>query len=251
MQRMTKRGSRTVVARRETRRFLFTWGPRDTITYLSVHFSTKTKMVVDMELQEAKDAVLELMKDKEKIESNLRTLKEILNSNHVGMDEPLVDSEGYPRQDIDVYQVRHTRHKIICLTNDHKALMKKIEEGLHRIHALAEGSKTQEPVSNISDSHETEMLEPFLRVNLVSPGSPAEIAGIQVEDLILEFGSIHYRNFKSLTDIGKLVENSRYKIVQLKIKRGSNITVLSLTPRPWVGKGLLGCNVIPLEIVER
>lgn len=37
-------------------------------------------MVVDMELQEAKDAVLQLMKDKEKIESNLRALKEILDS---------------------------------------------------------------------------------------------------------------------------------------------------------------------------
>lgn len=204
-----------------------------------------------MELQEAKDAVFQLMKDKENIESNLQTLKEILNSNHVDMDEPLVDSEGYPRQDIDVYQVRHTRHKIICLTNDHKALMKQIEEGLHKIHALAMGSEAQEPVSNVSDRHETETLEPFLRVNVVSPGSPAEVAGIQVEDLILEFGSIHCRNFKSLTDIGKLVENSRYKTVNVKIKRGSNIIILSLTPRPWVGKGLLGCNVIPLEIVER
>ncbi|XP_070156819.1 26S proteasome non-ATPase regulatory subunit 9 [Polyergus mexicanus] len=208
-------------------------------------------MVVDMELQEAKDAVLQLMKDKENIETNLRTLKEILDSNHVGMDEPLVDSEGFPRQDIDVYQVRHARHKMICLTNDHKALMKKIEEGLHKIHALAGGNEAQEPVSNVSDIQETEMLEPFLRVNLVSPGSPAEIAGLQVEDLILEFGSIHYRNFKSLTDIGKLVENSRYKIINLKIKRGFNTIILSLTPRPWVGKGLLGCNVIPLEIVER
>lgn len=75
--------------------------------------------------------------------------------------------------------------------------------------------------------------------------------GIQVEDLILEFGSIHYQNFKSLIDIGKLVENSRYKVINLKIKRGSNTIVLPLTPRPWVGKGLLGCNVIPLEIVER
>ncbi|XP_029662533.1 26S proteasome non-ATPase regulatory subunit 9 [Formica exsecta] len=208
-------------------------------------------MVVDMELQEAKDAVLQLMKDKENIESNLRALKEILDSNHVGMDEPLVDSEGFPRQDIDVYQVRHARHKIICLRNDHKALMKKIEEGLHKIHGLAGGSEAQEPVSNVSDIQETEMLEPFLRVNLVSPGSPAEIAGLHVEDLILEFGSIHCRNFKSLTDIGKLVENSRYKIINLKIKRGSNTIILSLTPRPWVGKGLLGCNVIPLEIVER
>ncbi|XP_012216644.1 26S proteasome non-ATPase regulatory subunit 9 isoform X2 [Linepithema humile] len=211
----------------------------------------KTKMVVDMELQEAKDAVLQLMKDKDKIESDLKTLKEILNCNHVGMDELLVDAEGYPRQDIDVYQVRHTRHKIICLSNDHKALMKKIEEGLYKVHALSGTSQTQQPVSNILHSEETEMLEPFLKVNLVSPDSPAENAGIQVDDLILEFGSIHCRNFKSLADIGKLVENSRYKTVNVKIKRGSNTIILPLTPRPWVGKGLLGCNVISLEVVER
>ena len=30
------------------------------------------------------------------------------------MDEALVDAEGYPRSDIDVYQVRHARHRIIC-----------------------------------------------------------------------------------------------------------------------------------------
>lgn len=64
------------------------------------------------------------------------------------------------------------------LTNDHKALMKKIEEGLHKVHGLAMGSEAQEPVPNVSDSQEIESvsLEPFLRVNLVSPGSPAEIA---------------------------------------------------------------------------
>jgi len=34
--------------------------------------------------------------------------------NNVGMTEALVDDSGYPRQDLDVYQVRHARHKIIC-----------------------------------------------------------------------------------------------------------------------------------------
>lgn len=62
------------------------------------------------------------------------------------------------------------------LRNDHKVLMKKIEEGLHKVHALAERSEAQDSVPNVSDNLETEMLEPFLRVNLVSPGSPAEIA---------------------------------------------------------------------------
>jgi hypothetical protein len=34
--------------------------------------------------------------------------------NNVGMTEALVDDSGYPRQDLDVYQVRNARHKIIC-----------------------------------------------------------------------------------------------------------------------------------------
>lgn len=43
-------------------------------TYVSL-----VKMVVDMELQEAKDYVLQLMKDKDKIESDLKALKEVLD----------------------------------------------------------------------------------------------------------------------------------------------------------------------------
>lgn len=54
--------------------------------------------------------------------------------------------------------------------------MKKIEEGLHKVHALAEGNTAQDSAPNESYSQQTETLEPFLRVNLVSPGSPAEIA---------------------------------------------------------------------------
>jgi hypothetical protein len=33
---------------------------------------------------------------------------------NIGMDGPLVDSEGFPRADIDVYSVRHARHQIAC-----------------------------------------------------------------------------------------------------------------------------------------
>jgi len=33
----------------------------------------------------------------------------------VGMDEPLIDVEGFPRADIDIYSVRHARHQIICM----------------------------------------------------------------------------------------------------------------------------------------
>lgn len=70
-------------------------------------------------------------------------------------------------------------------------------------------------------------------------------------DLILEFGSINYKNYKSLKDISTVVEHSENKKINMKIRRESNILSVALTPRVWNGKGLLGCNVIPEEIVER
>ncbi|XP_078034568.1 LOW QUALITY PROTEIN: 26S proteasome non-ATPase regulatory subunit 9 [Augochlora pura] len=203
-------------------------------------------MVVNMEVEETKEYIKKLMDDKDKIEAELRASKEILDSNHIGMDESLVDSEGYPRQDIDVYQVRHARHKIICLKNDHKSVMKKIEEGLHKLFALSgHRANSSDPVAvNGVNDHDKENLEPFLRVNSVFPGSPAEIAGIEVDDLILEFGSIDYQKFKSLKDIDDLVQNSRYKEISIKIKRASNILALKLISCLWVENGLLGYNVI-------
>lgn len=37
-----------------------------------------------------------------------------LQQKGVGMNEPLVDADGYPRADVDIYQVRTARHNIIC-----------------------------------------------------------------------------------------------------------------------------------------
>ncbi|KAK0095122.1 hypothetical protein PV326_009178 [Microctonus aethiopoides] len=189
-------------------------------------------MVVDMELEEAKKEVLELMKEKDQIEAKLQELNVILNNNRVGMEDTLVDSEGYPRADIDVYQ------------NDHKSIMKKIENGLAKVHAIS-GCNNEEPsvANRVSDSSDTSIddeihTEPFLRVNLVSPGSPAEQAGIYENDLIMEFGSINSQNFKVLKDIGELVEQSRYKPINVKVKRLDKRVILTLIPRPWSGRGV-------------
>lgn len=54
--------------------------------------------------------------------------------------------------------------------------MEKIEEGLHKVHALAGANKAEQSISDIANTQEMEALEPFLRVNIVSSGSPAETA---------------------------------------------------------------------------
>lgn len=62
----------------------------------------------------SRDRVMNLIQEKDRIESEIRENTAILESNHVGMQDSLIDAEGFPRNDIDVYKVRHARHQIIC-----------------------------------------------------------------------------------------------------------------------------------------
>lgn len=98
------------------------------------------------------------------------------------MTEPLVDADGFPRNDIDVYQVRHARHEIYCSQNDLKDLMQAIAVGLEDYHA--EGISFQSPknppgiASNAPETSTSVVRDrnPFVIINLVSPNSPAEEA---------------------------------------------------------------------------
>lgn len=85
-----------------------------------------------------KEEVMKLMGKKEQIERVINDCGQILAANkNVGMNESLLDVEGFPRADIDVYAVRLARHQIICLQNDLKAIVKEIEHGLVNVHAEA------------------------------------------------------------------------------------------------------------------
>ncbi|GBP20878.1 26S proteasome non-ATPase regulatory subunit 9 [Eumeta japonica] len=234
-----------------------------------------------------RDQVLKFMEEKDRIEREIQELTLVLETNNVGMQGPLVDGDGYPRSDIDVYRVRHARHRIICLQNDHKEIMKKIERGLHVIH-----SEFRDP-QGASSSHDRQTIEPmetdsnsrigngyvingdsiingnhreeerlavvvegtnnlsvqergFLKVNLVSSGSPAEDAGLCEEDVILEFGSLNAGNFTELTQVADIVRHSVGSRINIKIRRGRDILNVGLVPSTWAGRGLLGCNVVPV-----
>lgn len=87
----------------------------------------------------------------------------------------------------------------------------------------------------------------FIRVNFVSLGSPAEEAGIRQDDEIFEFGSINAGNFKDLKQIGEIVTHRQNQQIAIKIKRKSQVHELTLVPKPWSGRGLLGCNIVIAE----
>lgn len=150
------------------------------------------------------------------------------------------------------------RTQIICLQNDLKELTKSIEAGLEKYFHESKETLTSTKIppdvreaaaatSSLSISANT---TPIVVVNLVSPSSPAEEAGIQVRDLIISFGSITSSSFKDLAQIGELVKNSQNQQVRVKVKRDNKIEELILVPKTWTGRGLLGCNIVPFASTQ-
>ncbi|XP_065667320.1 26S proteasome non-ATPase regulatory subunit 9 isoform X3 [Hydra vulgaris] len=187
-------------------------------------------------------SIEQLIAKKKDFETEIQFNCNILSKNGVGMSEDLIDSEGFPRADLDVGLIRNARVKIIYLRNDLKNLMEEIEGKLHEIHQNYRSNKDlmEEKLSTLK-------LHPFLVVNRVDEGSPAEVAGLKLNDLITQFGSITKTNFTGLQAIGALVENSEQKEIVVCIERNNTPIKLSLKPAVWSGKGLLGCNVLPVK----
>ncbi|XP_007539875.1 26S proteasome non-ATPase regulatory subunit 9 isoform X1 [Erinaceus europaeus] len=200
--------------------------------------------------------VQELIRRKEEIEEQIKANYDVLESQKgVGMSEPLVDCEGYPRADVDLYQVRTARHNIVCLQNDHKAVMKQVEEALHQLHARDKEKQARDMAEaheeamshNLDQNENLGAQRPFAKVNSVIPGSPASDAGLQVDDEIVAFGSVNTQNFQSLHNIGNVVQHSEGKPLSVTVIRQGEKYQLRLVPTRWAGKGLLGCNILPLQ----
>lgn len=84
----------------------------------------------------------------------------------------------------------------------------------------------------------------IVKVNFVSAGSPAETAGLKIDDEIIEFGSVNVSNFKDLKQIGEIVMHRQNQQIALKIRRRNALHELILIPKTWSGRGLLGCNIV-------
>lgn len=72
----------------------------------------------------------QLLKRKDLIESRVKAIAVELEELGIGLNGKLVDSEGYPRNDLDVYRIRELRNEHARLQTDHKTLMKEIEAEL-------------------------------------------------------------------------------------------------------------------------
>lgn len=188
-----------------------------------------------------------------------------------GLKLSMVDAEGFPRAEYDIFRVRTLRHRYACIQTDHKDLMKRLEEAIHELHAISRPSDSHETAPGSQQgqtasekqqaSSKTAQLDamdldtsdgplasvPFAKINSVEEGSPAAAGGIMKDDLVLSFGAIHHANHEGLRGIVREVHAG--KLVHVWVQRGGEsgeIIRLDVTPGTWGGAGLLGCHLLPM-----
>lgn len=114
-----------------------------------------------------------LMARKDEIESEIATQGEILKANNSDLTSSLVDAEGFPREDVDVWAVRHARVRIIELRNDLKDVMGELAIALQSVYPPSTSKETETAVS--PPSAPVPQI-PFAKVDGIHPGSPAATA---------------------------------------------------------------------------
>ncbi|EPS60916.1 hypothetical protein M569_13886 [Genlisea aurea] len=171
-----------------------------------------------------------------------------------GLSGNLIDSEGFPRSDIDIPAVRADRRRLAELRYDHRDVTEKMNQNIQLLHTG--GMKSADVMMSSSSSSSSDYLppslgsssgmdvdlvvgRPFAVVDEIIESSPAAEDGLQLGDQIVKFGSVEMGENLFM----RLVEEAQAKQGQpvpvAVIRRGTLINIL-VTPRAWSGRGLLG-----------
>jgi len=107
-------------------------------------FTITTLSTLNEILSETKLRLIKLNRQRTSMEKEMEALVDDLRSprgpnNYIAGipgEGRLVDDQGFPRADIDLYDVRTKRHRYVCLQTDHKNVMKNLEIELKATHRV-------------------------------------------------------------------------------------------------------------------
>ncbi|KAL5772908.1 hypothetical protein ACOSP7_012517 [Xanthoceras sorbifolium] len=187
-----------------------------------------------------------------------------------GLSGNLVDAEGFPRTDFDIPFVRAERRRLSELRNDHKSITDKINENIQLLHSarissvlssrkdsdIGAGSNNQSlsvvsagpsaSLHNIVSRDSPAAMDvdvvvskPFAVIDEITDASPAAEDGLQLGDQIVKFGNVEAGDNlpERLATEGRTKQGHAIPVVIMRQGATINLTV---TPRTWQGRGLLG-----------
>lgn len=204
------------------------------------------------------------------LEKNISDAMALLDTTPVGLHGPLVDDEGFPRNDVDLYAVRSARNTVVTGRNDLREVEERLHELLCELHtATADAARRQmeeDDALRAQRRREVEALQrrqqqvssmrqrqPFLSVEAVADGSPAAVAGVQPGDDVVALGPVDTVAFQHLGLSGLSAEVTAHEgmMMPLWVLRGverKEAVELPLVPQKWRGDGLIGCQLKPVRV---
>lgn len=149
-----------------------------------------------------RESVRALIIKKDELEVQIRTIEEQLTSSGgPGVRGSLVDSQGFPRNDIDIFAIRRLRNELATLQTDYSELMHSIEIGMAAIFSGEVGPMiSHKDVPMKSEQVPPKAPQVFAMVNSVAMSSPAHEAGLLHGDYIVRFGSATRENHRYDSD---------------------------------------------------
>lgn len=178
-----------------------------------------------------------------------------------GIKDSLVDSEGFPRADIDIFNVKQKRHRLSVINYDYSAIMKEIESLLPQVLARDEANENDDasqqgkPSSTSSSSSSSSptsssplsifrALPCMAYIDEILDGSPAKAAGLRDRDELLAFGSVRCDlpegHSAAMAMIPNVVRNSINSPISLVVRREGEI-LGELLEMLWFSRYLGAC----------
>ncbi|CAH2069582.1 unnamed protein product, partial [Thlaspi arvense] len=224
-----------------------------------------------------KAETMALMDKRAAMETEMNSIVERLcNPGGPGLSGTLVDPEGFPRADIDIPLVRAERRRLAVsahteLRNEHSEITDKINVNIQILHSArptsrASSTKDSGPaetslsggVTSLSasmqtggDSVTTRAMDvdvvtsiPFAMVDEITESSPAAEDGLQLGDQVVKFGSVEGGD-NLLQRLAAEAQSNQGQAVSVEVIRQGAKFDLSVTPRIWQGRGLLGYVPFP------
>ncbi|KAJ4827594.1 hypothetical protein Tsubulata_036319 [Turnera subulata] len=217
-----------------------------------------------------KAETMKLMEKRTAIETEMNSIIETLcQPGGPGLSGNLVDSEGFPRADIDIPVVRAQRHRLAELRNDHKEITGKIDNNIQVLHSARLAPRTSSPNDSGNDQNlstdktiasassqdgvlrdSTKPMEvdfvasiPFAVVDEIADASPTAEDGLQLGDQVVKFGGVEYEVGENLLQkLASEAQANQGRPVPMVVMRQGAPLNLMVTPRAWQGRGLLGCS---------
>ncbi|XP_010483352.1 PREDICTED: 26S proteasome non-ATPase regulatory subunit 9 [Camelina sativa] len=216
-----------------------------------------------------KAETMALMDKRAAMETEMNCIvQRLCNPGGPGLAGNLVDSEGFPREDIDIPMVRADRRRLAELKSEHSEITEKINVNiqiLHSVRPTAKASSTKDSgseetslsgaVTSLSASMQTSGFSvtsppmdvdvvtsiPFAMVDEITESSPAAEDGLQLGDQLVKFGNVEGGD-NLLQRLAAEAQSNQGQAVFVQVLRQGAKVDLSVTPRIWQGRGLLGCH---------